>query len=430
MIALSDRMADCRRDDEWYLVRLSLAARCVDVLLPAVRDPIAQAIIGALLASPDAPAVDLLAAAAAGAGVHLDDVEKAVQSHLVDLPIVGDADAELRRLADRMRADDERDAAERRLALAIERGQRGEGLAELADAAGTLEAIRSGGGQGRRCVTLADVLAEGIHATPQVLRTGLAWWDGAQPEGGMGAATMTVIAGAPGVGKTALCLQLTIAALSRDPELRAVWALGEMTPSRLALRAVQCLSGVGVGILRRAPADRSPQQAQRVQQAEALLVDIAPRLSLVEAPLSPRAIAKEVDERRAGLVVVDYLQLCRPDAGAACDSRRAEVDAVLFALRAMVTRSGVAAIVVANMSKSTGARLDALNFAKESSEIGYACDAAYVGEIPPGDQHETSDDVGVRWSCVKQRHGEPRSVETIFARSVQQYRSAVQGVPR
>lgn len=230
--------------------------------------------------------------------------------------------------------------------------------------------------------------------------------------GGLPLGSITILAGPPGAGKSALALQACIGAMLCDPAVNAVWGLGEMTPEALACRAV----AVGSVLLGRDSVSMSKagrRSPAAVAVADELRRDLGGRLHIA-APLTLDRIEAAVKATGAKLLIVDYLQLCRVDGAA---DRRQEVDAVVRALRELTLTYGLALVAISNIARSVGRDSRAGSIGKESSEIDFAADVVLLG-----DPDERDDDRGlrvVRWACKKNRHGRPHDIEAIFDGSLQ-----------
>jgi len=230
--------------------------------------------------------------------------------------------------------------------------------------------------------------------------------------GGLPLGSMTVLAGPPGCGKSALALQLCIGAMLTDPAPQVAWGLGEMSPERLACRAV----AVGSVLLGR-PAVPTAQARRRsaaaVAVADELRHDLGGRLHIV-TPLTLDRIEAAVKATGAKLLVVDYLQLVRVDGAA---DRRQEVDAVVKGLRELTLAYRVATVAVSNIARSVGRDSRAGSIGKESSEIDFAADVVLLGD--PDERDDEHGIRGVRWSCKKNRHGRACDIEATFDGSLQ-----------
>jgi replicative DNA helicase len=232
--------------------------------------------------------------------------------------------------------------------------------------------------------------------------------------GGLPLGSMTVIAGQPATGKSALALQAVIGALLADSTLHAVWGLGEMTPEALAVRSV----AVGSVLLGQPPvtkwnAERRSTSALAV--AEELQRDLGTRLHIA-FPLTLDRLEAAVVATGAKLLVADYLQLVRVDGAT---DRRQEVDAVVKGLRELTLAHGLALVAVSNIAKSVGRDSRIGSIGKESAEVDFAADLLLLGE--PDDIDDDNGRRAVRWRCMKNRHGRPRDIEGTFDGDLQMF---------
>jgi replicative DNA helicase len=258
-----------------------------------------------------------------------------------------------------------------------------------------------------KLLTLAAAL-DAWEATPDTPRivTGFRALD-ELADGGLPCGTMTVLAGPPGAGKSALGLQLCIGAMLMDDAVRCVWGLGEMSAEALACRAV----AVGSVLLGLDPVTHGRAKL-RSASARAVAVelrhDLGGRLHIL-APLTLDRIEAAVQAAKAKVLVVDYLQLVRVDGAA---DRRQEVDAVVRALRELTLTHGLVTLAVSNIARSVGRDTRAGGVGKESGEIDFAADLLLLGD--PADEEDEHGMRAVRWRCLKNRHGRPRDIEATF----------------
>lgn len=237
----------------------------------------------------------------------------------------------------------------------------------------------------------------------------------------LGPGRVVLIGGAPGGGKTALAMQLTIDALRAAPTLRAIVANVEMTPAVLLDRQLARLSGVPLSLIASCKLDGS--HATRIDRGIATLESIADRLAFVEAPYTLDNIADTADDFGGTLLVLDYLQRIRPPGNHA--DKRGGVDALMDWLRQFADADrGLLCLSAMARSKDNKGRSsyngDALGLAsfRESSELEYGADSAYA-LLPDADDGER-----VTLRCLKHRHGEPRDIGLAFTRSIQRFTPA------
>jgi len=269
--------------------------------------------------------------------------------------------------------------------------------------------------------TLADTMTtDPADESGEVITTGVDWFDAILPNGGLSPTDKIGIAAPPGAGKSALALQVCISTLIQHPHWIAVWALGEMAPKTLRNRGLQCVSGLTMGVLRRPLAALSPLQEQRKRDAVATLREIGQRLVIVPGPLTPSRIEAAIVNVGARLLIVDYLQLVRPDGESA--TRRDAVDECVRSLTTIAQRNECASLWLSSSPRTAHGSTDPFAWFKESTEIGHAADLCYVLH-PPDDEADADrpDVVPVRVRCVKARHGAQLSATVMFDRSVQQF---------
>ncbi len=328
----------------------------------------------------------------------------------------------LRRLVDRQQCDLMSAAAAR------VRDELGTPAMNLGEAKAVLLETMADIGIGSKLETMADALAtDPADDDHELIRTGVGWFDEKMPDGALRLGDVMAVAGPPGVGKTALVLQVAVSAVTTDPAIRVLWAAGEMTQKALRNRALSCLASLPVSILRLPQNELSPLQVQAKQDAINVLREAGDRFTFVMAPLTPQAVEAGILATGSRLVVIDYLQLMRPETTGR--SRREDIDNILRELVRMAQSHGVAMILISDMSKGSLRGRTVFDAFKESSEIPYCADLCYVAELvgvdDDADMDDLPDEVRVRWRCLKSRHGSPRSISTHFQRFHQQFREDV-----
>ena len=271
------------------------------------------------------------------------------------------------------------------------------------DLAGIERSAAAAGAFGR--VSLADLLdTDPADETDSVIPTRMRWFDAALPGGGLRRGDVVLLGGGPGVGKTALALNIELSVLEEHPTLRVSHVAGEMLPRDLRNRCLSWSSNLTAEVLRR-PWDRlSPLQRQAKMTATEHLRALGDRLTITQPPITPSVIREVVRRDRPDLLVIDYLQLVAADEP--MPSRREVVDASMRCIREIASAEGIVALVLSEAAKPPrGGELDAWSAFKESSGLIYACDLAFVGERVPSDTPRTDGSVRIDWKCFKARHG-------------------------
>ena len=275
-----------------------------------------------------------------------------------------------------------------------------------ADAVRALEAAAAeaiaGTRRGRPLLTAAEILADPAWSRPpDVLRTGVAWFDGVQPFGGLERGSLTVIAAPPRCYKTSLLLFLAwrLAEAGR----RVHYHAGEMTRTALLRRIVAMSAKVAPAVV---SDPRDLPVAGRIAEAADRLASLGDRLVFGRAPITLDAI--EASAGAADVVVVDYLQLVQPDREHAGTGRVDELESTMRAMLA-VTQAGGTVIAAAALNR-VGRDSVSLSSIRGSSAIEYGATAVYATteELAGVDDETPADRVSVEYRCVKQREGVPR----------------------
>ena len=232
-----------------------------------------------------------------------------------------------------------------------------------------------------------------------------------------------MIGGAPGAGKTALTMQLTVDALRLNGSLRACVCNVEMSPTALLNRQLARLSGIDLTVIRDRRLDGS--HADRLDLAFNTVEALSDRLAFVRPPYTLENIAASADEHHPDLLVLDYIQRIRPP-GEHGD-KRGSVNAMMDYLRQFAD-AGMAVIVLSAVGRTkddhgrssySGSHLSLASF-RESSELEFGADDAFILH-PEGDEAES--DI-MRLRHLKSRHGETRDLLLRFDRPRMSFETA------
>lgn len=297
----------------------------------------------------------------------------------------------------------------------------GDPLASSAEIMAATQAVQDAAANvenSERMDTLMDAVDEWakMDITP-VIPTGFAPVDriggGGLPVGGL-----FVVAAPPSVGKSALALQLVLGALEYDQGLGVVWCLGEMRKEAFARRAICHWSTRGS--MHRVTMSAADQRTDLAKGAGAnMAVAVGDRLSLVSAPLTIQKIEQAVIEKKAKVVVIDYVQLVELDGA---QDRRAEIDGIVKRLRRLSLEHEVATVCVSNIAKVVSGETRIGAIGKESSELDFAADVLLLGIA---EQDEDQNGLRqVRWACKKNRHGPCEDIVSTFDGRLQTFTDA------
>ena len=224
---------------------------------------------------------------------------------------------------------------------------------------------------------IEDVLHDELDKLELVSRRGLAltgtpsgFKDVDELTGGFQPGNLIVLAARPSMGKSALVTNIAEnAAIDHDRPV-ALFSL-EMSETELAQRFIASHAKLNGDDLRkgRVKADRWPKVVKATQKLAAapLFVDDSSDLGIMEL----RAKARRLHHRRPlGLVVVDYLQLMRPEAGT--DNRVEQIGQISRGLKILARELDVPVIAVSQLSRAVEARPDKrplLSDLRESGQI-------------------------------------------------------------
>ena len=238
-----------------------------------------------------------------------------------------------------------------------------------------VQSASSSAGSSRPLTLIDCVDAWAQHESTPVIATGLGWFDG-PTEGGLPIGGITALVACPNVGKSALSLQMTLAALVHDQELRAVWGLGEMTPQALARRAA-CVSSTMLDGCEAVTMQGAGDRTKAARAANVALCNvIGDRLAIVPAPLTVDRIEERVIATGARLVVIDYLQLIR---GGDAKDRVQELEQIIGRIRDLAITRECAVVCISSTSRATDSSSRIGQLAKGATEIDYAVDLIYLG---------------------------------------------------
>lgn len=236
-------------------------------------------------------------------------------------------------------------------------------------------------------------------------------------DGGLPLGQMTALAAAPGVGKSALALQLAIQCLLNNHEMVAIWCLGEMTRAALAARSICNFAGRENGLtLQDVIHKRSPAREIAVK----LRSTIGSRLKLVETPLVIDKIERAVIKDKPKLLIVDYLQLIRSTRH--FQDKTGEINDCLQKLRELTTVHNLATVLVTNIAKGCDHNTEIGNIGKGSNQIDFDVDNLLfgyrMGEVG------ADGEIKIQLKAKKIRQGQMADVDLWFFGKYQQFEDA------
>ena len=169
---------------------------------------------------------------------------------------------------------------------------------------------------------------------------------------GMHEGEMIVIAGRPGMGKTALCMNIARNAASKVPV--AIFSL-EMSADSLAMRLMCSEQRIDSQVVRSGRIQN--HELGRLTLAASKLydtpiyIDDSAKLDIQQLRARVRRLVKE---KKVGLVVVDYLQLL--EAGEQRENRQQEITIISRGLKAIAKEMKIPVVVASQLSRATEQR--------------------------------------------------------------------------
>jgi replicative DNA helicase len=183
-------------------------------------------------------------------------------------------------------------------------------------------------------------------------------------------------------------------------------------------RQLARVSGVPLTLIRHRQLGR--EHDERIDRAMATLEPLLKRFAMVKPPFNLENTAASADAFESKVILLDYIQRISPP-GVQADQRGA-VNATMNFLRQFADE-GQAVIVISAVGRTRDANgrasyaSDGLNLAsfRESSELEFGCDSAYILIS------EKSNERGVILRHLKSRHREIKDIVLDFDRRIQRF---------
>jgi len=189
--------------------------------------------------------------------------------------------------------------------------------------------------------------------------------------GGLHPSDLMILAGRPGMGKTALATKIAYGAAkallaearAQDPNMQpraqvAIFSL-EMSAEQLATRLLSeeaLISGDRIrrGDIGQKDFDRFVQVSREIS-ALPMQIDDTPAITMSAVRTRCRRLKRT---RGLALVVVDYLQLMRPSAGTRPENRVLEISQITQGLKALAKEMAVPVLALSQLSRAVESRED------------------------------------------------------------------------
>jgi replicative DNA helicase len=237
---------------------------------------------------------------------------------------------------------------------------------------------------------------------------------------------LIIVAGRPGMGKTALALNIATSAALRTDIAVAIFSL-EMSKEQLVLRLLCSEASVNYadvrsGRLRERDFARLATAAGRLDKA-AVFIDDSAGLTVLELRAKARRLMRET-HGALHLVVVDYLQLMR--GYGRTDSREQEISEISRSLKALAKELAIPVVALSQLNRQVEGRADRrpiMADLRESGAIEQDADviafvyreAQYNRDLGPEEEREAEIIV------AKQRNGPTDTVRITFLKEYMRF---------
>ncbi len=253
-----------------------------------------------------------------------------------------------------------------------------DGSAQIEAAEQTLFDLASHGGKDGGHITFEAALVRAIEVASMAFKnqgsvsgldTGLR--DLNKKMGGLHPSDLVILAGRPGMGKTALATKIAFGAAKAllanarldNPNALAKQSIAvfslEMSAEQLATRLLAEEARVSADRIRRGEISTRDfdnfVKVSREISALPLLIDDTPALTLSALRTRCRRIQRT---KGLGLIVIDYLQLMRPAAGTKPENRVLEISQITQGLKAIAKELAVPVLALSQLSRAVESRDD------------------------------------------------------------------------
>jgi replicative DNA helicase len=335
-------------------------------------------------------------------------------------------------------------------------------LAQIERAETELYKVAEAGGAEGRAKSFSDATKEALEMAERALNSGghlSGFTTGLESLnakiGGLHKSDLIIVAGRPGMGKSALGTNIAFAAAQRfirdaedgiEPEKSAgapvaLFSL-EMSADQLATRILAEESGISSENLRMGKISqqefRSLARAAAELQSLPLYIDDTPGLTIAALRTRARRLKRQ---KGIGIIVVDYLQLLQGSGKNSNDNRVQEISEISRGLKQLAKELSVPVIGLSQLSRAVEQREDKrpqLSDLRESGSIEQDADIVlfiyredyYLAAKQPGDDHpdfaawqeEMARAYGKAEVIVaKQRHGATGKVKLKFESKITRF---------
>jgi replicative DNA helicase len=273
--------------------------------------------------------------------------------------------------------------------------------------------------------TLADLACPLDGANRTIVRTGIRWWDERFVERGLRPSDKVLIGGDPGMGKTALALNLAYGLLVTDRNASVVWAHAEMAAQDLFERLCMIVTKLPLTKLT-CPMDllSTNEQSTRSRGIEKAM-HLAARIIPFGSPVTTTQLVDAASLLKPTMIVIDYVQLVRPAREYA--SKLDTIEAVVADVPDMAKYGSIVVLLSAVNKRASGESIGMHSAAKGSSELLHLPDVIVTLSRRSGSDADGSEDADdgrrfVRVCVEKNRRGPAGDdMQLVFDGSTQRF---------
>jgi len=265
-----------------------------------------------------------------------------------------------------------------------------------------------------------DRIAKRVDKTVSDDGVAIGWPDVDRVLGAMENGALVVIAARPGVGKSAVAVNIAYKVAERG--LQVMLCSLEMSRLELSERFLSLATGIDGLKLKRGSLnpyemDRLVDAAGRFQTFPWMIDDAPHQTALTITAAARRAKAKH-DLR---LMIIDYLQLVTPDDESI--QRHEQVAKLSRRLKLMAREVGIPVVVLAQVNRKSedraGGRIK-MSDLRESGAVEQDADSVILIQAPSYDQQH-SDCVEVELEVAKNRNGMTGAISMMYSRNISRF---------
>jgi replicative DNA helicase len=186
--------------------------------------------------------------------------------------------------------------------------------------------------------------------------------------GGLQRSDMIVMAGRPGMGKTALALSIALQAARRWSKRVAVFSL-EMSDEQLVQRLIAAETGIDIQRLRLGDIKENEWatfiQAANILSGTSVFIDDTPAISAYELRTKARRLHTE---HGLDLLIVDYLQLMQGDFRS--ENRQQEISFISRSIKTLARELNIPILALSQLSRQVESRQDKRPMLSDLRESG------------------------------------------------------------